>query len=363
MTKMKNNPLPRLDERPDIRELLLPHCRLRPGDLWTDPISGHKVGCLDAANRDDISKLMNGTRAALAIHDPPYNLVAFNERTIGEFTAWCKRWVQNTLDWMDPDASLYVWLGADQKDGFQPLPDFMIMMRSLPVTTRSLITMRNQRGYGTQKNWMAVRQELLYYKTGSPVFNVEAEYTDIPKILRGYYKKVDGKLTENLERSNSENIRAGNVWVDIQQVFYRMDENVNGCYAQKPLKCIDRIVRASSNTGHLVVDFFAHSGTTLLACEILQRRCFTIDTDPIFCELTIRRLEHYRKTHRLGWQNCHAFEDDIHVQFAPASEELVSVEPLVTDPDKPVKNDSPRRLGRPPKPRPTVTQTVQATLF
>jgi len=27
------------------------------------------------------------------------------------------------------DASLYVWLGADQKDDFQPLPDFMLMMR------------------------------------------------------------------------------------------------------------------------------------------------------------------------------------------------------------------------------------------
>lgn len=363
MTKMKNNPLPRLDERPDIRELLLPHCRLGRGDLWTDPVSGHKVGCLDAANPDDISKLMDGSRAALAIHDPPYNLVAFKERTIGEFTAWCKRWVRNTLDWMAPDASLYVWLGADQKDGFQPLPDFMVMMRSLPVTTRSFITMRNQRGYGTQKNWMAVRQELLYYTTGNPVFNVEAEYTDIPKILRGYYKKVNGRLTENMERSNSENIRAGNVWVDIQQVFYRMEENVNGCYAQKPLKCIDRIVRASSNVGHLVLDFFAHAGTTLLACEILQRRCFTIDTDPIFCELTIRRLEHYRRTAQLGWQNGHAFEDNIHVQFAPVPEEPVSVEPLATDPDKPVNNNSPRRRGRPPKSKSTVTQTAQTALF
>ena len=30
------------------------------------------------------------------------------------------------------------------------------------------------------------------------MFNVDAEYTDIPKILRGYYKEVDGQLTENL---------------------------------------------------------------------------------------------------------------------------------------------------------------------
>lgn len=132
------------------------------------------------------------------------------------------------------------------------------MMRSFPVRSRSLITMRNQRGYGTQKNWMAVRQELLYYTIGEPMFNVGAEYTDIPKILRGYYKEVGGRRQENLERSNSEFIRAGNVWVDIQQVFYRMDENVSGCYAQKPLKAIERIVQASSAVDDLVLDFFSH---------------------------------------------------------------------------------------------------------
>ena len=312
---MKHNPLPRLDQRPDLMELLLPHCRLGRGEIWTDPVSGHKIGCLDATNAKEISKLMDGDRANLAIHDPPYNLVAFEERGVGEFIEWCKQWVKNSLDWMASDSSFYVWLGADQRNNFQPLPDFMIMMRAFDVKTRSFITMRNQRGYGTQKNWMAVRQELLYYIKGNPIFNVEAEYTDIPKILRGYYKEVDGKVTDNFERSKSENIRAGNVWVDIQQVFYRMAENVNGCYAQKPMKCIDRIVKASSNPGQLVVDFFAHSGTTLLSCEVLKRRCYTVDIDPVFCEIAIRRLEHYRKTSQLGWQNSHSFEDDIETQF------------------------------------------------
>ena len=174
-------------------------------------------------------------------------------------------WVRNTDRILSSNASLYVWLGADQNNGFQPLPDFMTMMRQQPFRARSFITMRNQRGYGTHRNWMAVRQELLYYVKGHPAFNVDAEYTDIPKILRGYYKEINGQITENLQRSKSENIRAGNVWVDIQQVFYRMEENVSGCYAQKPLKSIERIIRASSDPEDIVVDFFSHSGTTLLA--------------------------------------------------------------------------------------------------
>ena len=323
---MENNPLPRLDASPGVRELLLSHCRLQPGDIWKDNVYGHRVGCLDATDGQAIQDLMAGQCAQLAIHDPPYNLAAFELRTITEFIDWCQEWVRVTDTVLDPNASFYVWLGADQNDGFQPLPDFMQMMRNQAFAPRSFITMRNQRGYGSLKNWMAVRQELLYYIKGTPTFNVEAEYTEIPKILRGYYKKVNGKITENLERSRSDTIRAGNVWVDIQQVFYRMEENVSGCYAQKPLKCIDRIIRASSNPDDLVIDFFAHSGTTLLAAEMLKRKCFTIELDPIYAEITIRRLERFRATGRLGWQNGHPFQGEV-PDLEPATARVAESEP------------------------------------
>ncbi len=279
---MNNNPLPRLDITSELYKTLLPHCRLKRGEIWHDAVSGHRVGCLDASTADDVDRLMIGNAATLAIHDPPYNLVAFDERPLEQFIDWCRLWIANTDRVLADDASLYVWLGADQNDNYQPLPDFMLMMREFKYKTRSFITMRNQRGYGTQKNWMAVRQELLYYIKGSPVFNIKAEYTDIPKILRGYYKEVGGQKTENMQRSRSEHIRAGNVWVDIQQVFYRMEENVSGCYAQKPLKAIERLVKASSNPGDIVVDFFAHSGTTLLAAEIPSRCCYTGDIDLVY---------------------------------------------------------------------------------
>jgi DNA methylase len=306
---MKGTPLPRLDRNPALRERLLPLCRLRAGEVWTDPEDQHRVGCLDAADPAQMARLAEGRPATLAVQDPPYNLVAFHQQRLDEYVTWCRRWVEVTLDCMAPDAGLYVWLGADQRHGFGPLPDFMIMMRDQPLETRSFVTLRNQRGYGTQKNWMAVRQELLVYTRGAPPFTVQ--YTDIPKILRGYYKEVDGRRTENTERGRGKTIRPGNVWVDVQQVFYRLEENVSGCYAQKPLPAIERIVAAASNPGDVVLDSFAHSGTTLLACERLGRRTLTADIDPVYCELTIRRLEQYRATGQLGWQNSHAFEAEL----------------------------------------------------
>ncbi len=305
---MKNLPVPRLDKNFELHAALLKYCRLGKGEIWYDPQGQHKIGCLDATEPVQVQKLMDGATAALAIQDPPYNLVAFEQQELTEFIRWCQKWIANTELALSSDSSLYVWLGADQNFGFQPLPDFMIMMRPTNFKTRSFITMRNQRGYGTQRNWMAVRQELLYYVKGNPIFNVEAEYTDIPKILKGYYKTVKGKVTENFERSKSENIRAGNVWIDIQQVFYRMQENVNGCYAQKPLKSCDRIIQASSAKGDIVVDFFCHSGSTLISAEMADRRCFTMDSDPVYCEIAIRRLEHFRQTGKTGWQNGNPFE-------------------------------------------------------
>ena len=191
---------------------------------------------------------------------------------------------------------------------------------------RSFITMRNQRGYGTQKNWMAIRQELLYYIKGEPIFNVQAEYTDIPKKTKGYYKEVKGKMTENFERSKSPTIRAGNVWHDIQQVFYLMHENIEGCFAQKPLKSVKRIIEASSKSGDLVVDFFGHSGSTLLQAELSKRKCYTMDINPNYCKIMAARLLHHRCTGETGWGRRKVLKDG---EILVKDEELLGVPTLL----------------------------------
>ena len=297
----------RLDIDQDLRRKILPYCRLKYGDIWEDA-AGHRVGVLDAVNLDDVKKISGSSRPSLIINDPPYNIKVGSANTeslfkIGRknYLGFSRQWVNNALQVMKDDSHLYIWLGADCKDDFQPLPDFMIMMREFSgLKARNFITLRNQRGYGTQKNWMWVRQELLQYTKGNPDFKVV--YTDIPKVLKGYYKIVRGEKQDNFERSKSDTIRPGNVWIDIQQVFYRMEENVPGCYAQKPLKAIERIIETSSKKDDVIMDFFSHSGTTLIAGEKMGRRVYTFDMDPVFAELTIRRLEQYRNAGKTGWQ-------------------------------------------------------------
>ena len=68
---MKNNPLPRLDENTELRQQLLPFCRLKSGEVWQDPLGRHRVGCLDAGDAKQVAQLMERATANLAIHDPP----------------------------------------------------------------------------------------------------------------------------------------------------------------------------------------------------------------------------------------------------------------------------------------------------
>ncbi|MBK7103893.1 MAG: site-specific DNA-methyltransferase [Ignavibacteriae bacterium] len=308
---MKNFPLPRIDKDPILKNYLQKFCRLKTGEFWEDPIGKHKIACLDAIDENSIYKLFGNNKSQLAVHDPPYNMIAFEKWDSQTFVKWCKKWINISDKILDENSSLYIWLGADQKNHFEPFAEFILMMKESEFKSRSFITMRNQRGYGTQKNWMSVRQELLYYVKGEPIFNIEKVYTDIPKAVKGYYKEINGSITENIERSKSDKIRAGNVWIDIQQVFYLREENVNGCFVQKPLKAFERIIEVSSKENDLVIDFFAHSGTTTLAAEKLNRRSISIDIDPIYCEIAIRRLERFRKSGKLGWQNSNPFENEI----------------------------------------------------
>jgi len=302
--RSRDIPLPEEEQRPAGRS----RCRLSAGQVWEDPKAGHRVGALDASRPEDFLRIMGGEKAALVMADPPYNVRLagqhrkhFPRSALPDYLRFSERWVRAAAGVMAENAHFYVWLGADHREEFQPLADFILMMRGIDeLASKNWITVRNQRGYGTQKNWMWVRQELLHYVRGKPPFR--PVYTEIPKVLKGYYKVVGGRRQENLERSRSPNIRPGNVWIDIQQVFHLMEENVPGCYAQKPLAAIDRILLTSSAPGDLVLDPFSHSGTTLISGERSGRKVYTFDIDPLFAEITIRRLERYRATGKTGWQ-------------------------------------------------------------
>ena len=61
----------------------------------------------------------------------------------------------------------------------------------------------------------------------------------------------------------------------------------------KPVKLIARLIRNSSKKGWTVLDPFGGSGTTLIACEQLGRKCLMMELDPQYCDVIITRWERF----------------------------------------------------------------------
>ena len=57
----------------------------------------------------------------------------------------------------------------------------------------------------------------------------------------------------------------------------------------KPVKLMARLIRNSSQEGEIVLDPFGGSGSTLIACEQMRRRCFTVELDPKYAQTIIDR--------------------------------------------------------------------------
>ena len=72
----------------------------------------------------------------------------------------------------------------------------------------------------------------------------------------------------------------------------------------KPVKLVGRFIINSSKEGDLVADIFGGSGTTMIACEQLGRRCRMMELDPHYCDVIIDRWEKFtgRKAERIDGQ-------------------------------------------------------------
>jgi DNA modification methylase len=61
----------------------------------------------------------------------------------------------------------------------------------------------------------------------------------------------------------------------------------------KPVELIENAIGHASNTGGKTLDLFLGSGSTLIACEKTNRKCYGMELDPHYCDVIIKRWEDY----------------------------------------------------------------------
>jgi len=223
----------------------------------------------------------------LIFADPPYNIGKnFNGhvekwKTEESYLEWCYKWLDLCVAKLKPNGSLYVMTAT------QFMPFFDIYLRKKLHVLSRIIWSYDSSGVQAKKYYGSMYEPILFAVKDKDnyIFNaddvlVEAK-TGAKRKLIDYRKAIPTVY-------NSQKV-PGNVW-DIPRVRYRMDEYENHP-TQKPVALLERIIKASSNAGDLVLDPFSGTFTTCYVAKELGRKSIGIELQDEYVKIGLRRLQ------------------------------------------------------------------------
>jgi len=159
-----------------------------------------------------------------------------------------------------------------------------------------LVDEHGRRYQATSLTNPAYRPNLIYeYKDYQPPANgwmiTKEKMAEWDKEGRIHFpKNKSGRLRRKSFADELKGMPIQNLWDDIQQIGAHSSERT-GYPTQKPRALLDRIIKASSNEGDVVLDPFCGCATTLVAADRLARRWVGIDVSPKAVELVTQRIK------------------------------------------------------------------------
>ena len=180
-------------------------------------------------------------------------------------------------------------------EGWEPIRDYLLNSRlamgwDVPTMKRIVghsdlsrdhWTSKSQFSMPTEKVYNALRDEAERQRQEKGIDNdaFKREYDDIK---REYYS------TRAYFDNTHDNMN--NVW-HFERTSQKERELTGGHATPKPIALCARAIKSSSREGELVVDVFGGSGSTLIACEQLNRKCYTMELDEHYVDVIITRWE------------------------------------------------------------------------
>lgn len=235
--------------------------RVKRGEIWV--LGEHRLMCGDSTKPEDMRKLLGGGEADLWLTDPPYNVAIVGKTkkhlTIendswandDEFVEFLRKAFVTALDVLKPGCAFYVWFAQTQAENFLAAAD---------------------------KAGMTIRQTLIWAKSTFSLGFQDYQWKHEP-CLYGWKDGAshrwfsDRKQTTVLE-------------------FEKPARNAEHP-TMKPVPLMAYEIRNSSRVGDTVLDSFGGSGSTLMACEQTGRKCVTMELDPHYCDVILKRWEDY----------------------------------------------------------------------
>lgn len=264
--------------------------RCNPGDVWL--LGRHRLMCGDSTKEADVAKLMGGEQADLLLTDPPYNVdyqggtkdkmkIANDNMDDEAFVAFLTAAFNCAIQAIRPGAAFYVW-HADSK-GFE----FRSALKEVGLTLReTLIWVKNALVLGRQ-DYQWKHEPCLYgWKDGAAHYFTEdrAQSTVIEDAAIDYSKLKKDELLKIVLELTSDMVPT--------TVIYENKPTKNDIHpTMKPVKLMARLIRNSTHPKELVLDLFGGSGSTMIAAEQIDRRCFMMEFDPKYCDAILARWE------------------------------------------------------------------------
>lgn len=322
------------------------------GDVWI--LGDHRVRCGDSTKEDDVHSLLAGELANLVHADPPYGMGKEADGVVGdnvyrdELDAFQTSWLTVALQVARENCSVYVWGNAPDLwrwwwrhiDGSVDLTlrtelvwakDSAIGVNSPdmhtfpPITERCLFAMRGRQFLGNQNKddywdgyepfrlWMVEQRDAVGWNaaaikriTGTAMAGHWFGKSQFAVITAEQYEKLRkaaaGKafaLTYDELCRKFGGVHSGGKdyrnthepMTDVWQFPRVVGVERFGHATPKPVAMLVRAIRSSCPDGGLVYEPFLGSGSTLIAAEASGRRCFGMELQPKFVDVTIRRWQ------------------------------------------------------------------------
>ena len=243
--------------------------RVKNGEIWK--LGDHRLMCGDATSLEDVKKLMGGALADMIFTDPPYG-VSYVDKN--EFLNQIDKGLRNTTpienDDHAPDEMADFWVRA-----FSNLAavtkDRMVYYITAPQGKDLLLL---QAIFDTP---LALKHMLIWNKNNHVLGRCDYNYKHEP-IIYGWKKKGTHTF-----------YGGGKFKTTVWDIPKPLKNDLHP--TMKPLELVVNAILDGSKEGDIVLDTFGGSGTTLIAAEQTNRRCFMLELDPHYCDVIIARWE------------------------------------------------------------------------
>ena len=234
------------------------------GDIYQ--LGNHRLMCGDSTSEEDVAKLMNGVKADMVFTDPPYNANYSSSVDINRRKPW--------------GGILNDKMNYDDFDNF--LIDLNSTLYSVLKENSSIYECIDWKHYSQVES---IFKEAFNHKS-TIIWN--KNYFGLGTYYRTKYEMI-------LFGCKGEKLNVWNGNHDEMDVWDEDREKVNNYVhpTQKPLTIPARAIKNSSNVNDNILDTFGGSGSTLIACEQLNRNCYMMELDPKYVDVIIKRWEEF----------------------------------------------------------------------